>query len=59
MVIAWLYNVIERSLYGFGAYAETAKELWSDLKDRYSLANEIRIHQLKSELPSQVRETCQ
>ena len=50
MVIAWLHNVIDKSLHGSVAYAETAKELWSDLKDRYSQSNEIRIHQLKREI---------
>ena len=50
MVIAWLHNVIDKSLHGSVAYAETAKELWSDLKDRYSQGNEIRIHQLKREI---------
>ena len=47
MVIAWLHNVIDKSLHGSVAYVETAKELWLDLKDRYSQSNEIRIHQLK------------
>lgn len=54
MVIAWLHNVIDKSLRIFFqfsvAYAERAKELWSDLKDRYSQSNEIRIHQLKREI---------
>ena len=50
MVIASLHNVIDKSLHGSIAYAETAKELWSDLKDRYSQSNEIRIHQLKREI---------
>ena len=47
MVIAWLHNVIDKNLHGSVADAETAKELWSDLKDYYSQGNEIRVHQLK------------
>jgi len=50
MVIAWLHNVIAKSLHGSVAYAETAEELWSNLKDRYSQRNDIRIHQLKREI---------
>jgi len=41
MVIAWLHNVIDKSLHGSVAYAETAEELLSDLKDRYSQSNEF------------------
>lgn len=50
MVIAWLYNVIDKNLHGSVAYAETADEIWKDLKERYSQGNEIRIHQLKREI---------
>jgi len=44
MVIAWLYNVIDKTLYGSIAYAQTIEELWKDLRERYSPSNEIRIH---------------
>ena len=50
MVIAWLYNIIDKSLHGSVAYAETTIELWPDLKECYSQGNEIRIHQLKHEI---------
>ena len=50
MVIAWLHNVIDKNLHGLVAYAETAKELWFDLKDHYSEGNEILIHQLKRDI---------
>jgi len=49
-VIAWLHNVIDKNLHGWVAYVETAKELWSDLKDHYSQDNEIGIHQLKRDI---------
>jgi len=44
VVSGWLHNVIDKSLHGSVAYAETTEELWSYLKDRYSQSNEIRIH---------------
>ena len=50
MVIAWLYNVFNKRLYGFVTYAETASQIWTDLKERYSQGNEIRIHQLRREI---------
>ena len=50
MVVAWLYNVIDKTLHGSVAYAEKASEIWTDLKERYSQGNEIRVHQLKIEI---------
>ena len=50
MVIAWLHSIIDKILHGSLAYTETIKELWSDLKDRYSQGNEICIHQLKRDI---------
>ena len=50
MVIAWLYNVIDKSLHESVAYVEKASEIWKDLKERYSQNNEIRIHQLWQEI---------
>lgn len=50
MVIAWLHNAIDKSLHRSVAYVDTAKDLWFDLKDRYSQGNELRIHQLKREI---------
>ena len=50
MVVAWLYNVIDKTLHGSVAYAEKASEIWTDLKERYSQGNEIRVHQLKREI---------
>jgi len=50
MVTAWLYNVIDKSLHGSVAYANTARTIWIDLEERYSQPNAIRVHQLKREL---------
>ena len=50
MVIAWLYNIIDKTLHASVAYAETASEIWTDLKERYSQVNEMRVHQLKREI---------
>jgi len=50
MVRAWLYNVIDKKLHRSVAFVEQASEIWSDLKERYSQRDEIRIHQLKREI---------
>jgi len=34
MVIAWLYNIINKNLHDPMAYAETANEIWRDLRER-------------------------
>ena len=50
MVIAWLYNIVDRTLHGSIAYAETASEIWTDSKERYSQGDEIGLQQLKKEI---------
>ena len=55
MVIAWLYNIIDKALHDSVAYAEKASEIWTDLKERYSQGNEIRCINSKEKLHSQHR----
>lgn len=50
MVVSWILNTIEASLRSTISYMENAKELWDDIKERFSVANGPRIQQLKSEL---------
>lgn len=50
MVIAWLYNVIDKRIHDSVTYAETANQIRTDLKEIYSQGNEIRIHQLRREI---------
>uniref|UniRef100_A0A6V7QVB5 Retrotransposon Copia-like N-terminal domain-containing protein n=1 Tax=Ananas comosus var. bracteatus TaxID=296719 RepID=A0A6V7QVB5_ANACO len=50
MVIAWIFNSLDKSLQGSVAYAEDAKDMWDDLKDRFSQGNAPRVFQLKTEL---------
>ena len=50
MVVAWLYNVIDKTLHGSVAYVDTAHAIWTDLEEHYSQGNSIRIHQLKREI---------
>ena len=50
MLISWILNTIEPTLRSTITYREVAKELWDDIKERFSAGNGPRIHQLKSEL---------
>jgi len=50
MIISWILNTIEPSLRSTVAYAETAHDLWNDIKERFSVVNGPRIQQLRSDL---------
>ncbi|XP_020242832.1 uncharacterized protein LOC109821048 [Asparagus officinalis] len=52
MLISWIFNSIEKSIQLNVVYLETTKEVWDDLRDRYSIGNTPRIHELKSEIAS-------
>ena len=48
MLCSWLLNIIDPMLCLTVAYIEMAHGIWEDLKKRYSVANLLRIHQLKA-----------
>lgn len=50
MVTGWLYNVIDKNLYGSISFANSARDIWRDLEERYCPGNAIRIHQIKTEI---------
>ncbi|PKI07202.1 hypothetical protein CRG98_049600 [Punica granatum] len=50
LVLAWIFNGLEKEIQPSAAYATEAKTLWDDLKERYSHGNEMRIYQLKSDI---------
>ncbi|PNX77603.1 hypothetical protein L195_g033571 [Trifolium pratense] len=50
MLVSWILNTIEPTLRTTISYFETAKELWDDIKERFSIGNGPRIQQLKSDL---------
>ena len=50
MIVSWILNTIEPSLRSTVAYAETAHNLWEDIKERFSVVNGPRIQQLRSDL---------
>jgi hypothetical protein len=50
MVISWLINSLTRDLHESVAYADTVREIWIDLEERFSQGNAPRIHELKRDL---------
>ncbi|PKI44510.1 hypothetical protein CRG98_035097 [Punica granatum] len=49
-VLAWLFNTMEGSLQSTVAYAVDNKNLWDDLKERFSEGNQLRVFQIKTEI---------
>ena len=41
MVIAWVYNVIDKTLHGSVAYADAAHTIWTDFEKHYSQGSSI------------------
>ncbi|XP_020229506.1 uncharacterized protein LOC109810454 [Cajanus cajan] len=52
VVISWLYNFVSNEIITNILFVNTAKEIWDDLKSRFSRKNGPRIFQLKRQLMS-------
>ena len=50
MLVGWIFNTIDPSLRSSLSYLENVKDLWDDLKERFSIGNDVRIHQLKTDI---------
>ncbi|XP_074269033.1 uncharacterized protein LOC141592318 [Silene latifolia] len=50
LVTMWIFNTIESSLRRQISLRPEAKQVWLDLKNRFSQANEARVYQLQTEL---------
>ncbi|XP_078171460.1 uncharacterized protein LOC144565545 [Carex rostrata] len=50
MLVSWMFNSIDSALQPSVAYFETAKELWDDLREHFSVGNAPRIYQLKADI---------
>lgn len=55
MLIGWMIGSVDPSLRSSLTYFESAKELWDDIRQRFSVSNGPRVHQLKSELARSVQ----
>lgn len=50
MLVLWIENTIELTLRSTISHMENAKDLWTEIKERFPIANGPRIQQLKSDL---------
>ena len=46
LVLSWLTNCMSRKIYASVIYAVTAKEIWDELRDRYSDSDGPRVFHL-------------
>ncbi|PKI60600.1 hypothetical protein CRG98_019076 [Punica granatum] len=49
-ILAWMFNTMEGGLQAMVTYAVDARNLWEDLKERYSEGNQARVFQIKTEI---------
>nr|KYP66427.1 hypothetical protein KK1_012720 [Cajanus cajan] len=52
VVISWLYNFVSKEIITSILFATTTKEIWDDLKTRFSRKNEPKIFHLRRQLMS-------
>ncbi|XP_049345084.1 uncharacterized protein LOC125809503 [Solanum verrucosum] len=50
MVISWLLNSLSKEIAGSVLYSNSAKELWTDLENRFGQANGAKLYHLQREL---------
>lgn len=50
MVISWILNSVSKEISASIVFADSAQEIWLDLKDRFQQSNGPRIFQLRREL---------
>lgn len=50
MIVGLIFNTIDPSLRSSLSYMDCAKTLWEDLMERFSIRNDMRIHQLKIDI---------
>ena len=52
MIVGWIRTSIESKVRSTVTYITDAHQLWEDLKQRFSVGNTVRVHQLKAKLAS-------
>lgn len=50
LLVSWIRNTIEPTLRSTISHVEVARDLWNDIRERFSMANGPRIQQLRTEL---------
>ncbi|XP_009795561.1 uncharacterized protein LOC107794200 [Nicotiana tabacum] len=50
MIILWIFNSLDKTLHSIIAYAETAREVWIDLEERFAQGRAPRIYQIRRDI---------
>ncbi|KAJ8645102.1 hypothetical protein MRB53_006850 [Persea americana] len=50
MLVSWIFNTIEPTLRSTISYMENVKDLWEEIKQRFSVGNGPQVQQLRSDL---------
>ncbi|KAA8522564.1 hypothetical protein F0562_013075 [Nyssa sinensis] len=50
MPVSWIFNTIEPTLHSTISYMENVKDLWEDIRQRFSIGNGPRVQQLRPDL---------
>lgn len=50
MLVAWIYNTLDVSIRSTVSLPDHVQVMWEDLRDRYSLGNGPRVHELKNQI---------
>ncbi|KAJ0008069.1 hypothetical protein Pint_30232 [Pistacia integerrima] len=50
MLVSWVFNTIEPTLHSTISYMENVKDLWEDIRQRFSIGNGPRVQQLRFDL---------
>lgn len=52
MIVGWIHASIEPKVRSTVTYISDAFQLWENLKQRFSVGNKVRVHQIKVQLAS-------
>lgn len=55
MVLSWLLNSLSKEISDSVIYSKTAKDLWTDLKDKFGQSNGAKLYHLQKELSDLVQ----
>ena len=50
MLVSWVFNTIEPKLRSTISHMEIVKDMWDDIRERFSIGNRPQVQQLRSNL---------
>lgn len=56
VILSWLINSVDKTIFGGLAFSESAKNVWADLKERYQKRDGTKIFNLHREISTTSQE---